>query len=98
MRSQLSFRLGRALNFAYNADGLWRFKNKFTPRWEPLYLCASRRLSWATVAGLIQATGYFDLVLNQLLDTWPLSVPPLRVPLPQLDALLPFGTVAQKST
>ncbi|MEM7132879.1 MAG: phosphatidylglycerol lysyltransferase domain-containing protein [Chloroflexota bacterium] len=96
MRSQLTFRLGRALNFAYNADGLWKFKNKFSPRWEPLYLCASPHLSWATVAGLIQATGYFDLVLNQLRDASLRSVPSLRLPLPQLDGLLPFGPAAQR--
>lgn len=86
-RSQLSFRLGRALNFAYNADGLWRFKNKFGPRWQPLYLCASPRLSWATVLGLIQATGYLNLVRQQLLGSWPIPVPTLNAPWPSTDAL-----------
>ena len=89
-RSQLSFRLGRTLNFAYNAEGLWRFKNKFTPRWAPLYLCASPRLSWATVAGLIQATGYFNLVRRRLLGLWPISLPPLKLPFPQIGALPPI--------
>jgi lysylphosphatidylglycerol synthetase-like protein (DUF2156 family) len=92
MRSQLSFRLGRVLNFAYNAEGLWRFKNKFAPRWQPLYLCASPCLSWATVAGLIHATGYFNLVRNRLFDTWPISMPTRRAPCTPIDTpLLPFG-------
>ncbi len=30
-RSQLVLQLGRALKFAYNAEGLWRFKDKFSP-------------------------------------------------------------------
>lgn len=73
--SQLAFKVGRAFNFAYNAEGLWRFKNKFTPRWQPSYLCGSPRLSVATVAGLIQATGYPYLVQDRLLAAWPLSMP-----------------------
>lgn len=71
LHSQLAFRLGRAFNFAYSADGLWHFKNKFSPQWQPLYLCASPRLTWPTVLGLIQATGYFDLVRSQLREAWP---------------------------
>ena len=82
MQSQLSFRLGRALNFAFNAEGLWQFKNKFTPRWEPLYLCASPQLSWATVAGLVQATGYVNLVWSRLLGSWPNAIPRLKSPFP----------------
>jgi hypothetical protein len=81
-QSQISFRLGRALNFAYNAEGLWRFKNKFAPRWAPLYLCATPRLSWATVAGLIQATGYVNLVWSRLLGSWPNAIPTLKSPFP----------------
>jgi hypothetical protein len=81
-QSQLSFRLGRALNFAFNAEGLWRFKNKFMPRWQPLYLCASPRLSLATVAGMIQAMGYPNLVWSRLLGSWPITIPSLRAPFP----------------
>ena len=82
LRSQLSFRLGRALNFVFNAEGLWRFKNKFTPRWEPLYLCASPQLSWVTVAGLVQATGYGNLVWSRLFGSWPDAISTLRSPFP----------------
>lgn len=82
VQSQLSFRLGRALNFAFNAEGLWQFKNKFTPRWEPLYLCASPQLSWATVAGLAQATGYVNLVWGRLLGSWSNAIPTPKSPFP----------------
>ncbi len=87
-RSQLSFRLGRGLKFAHNAEGLWRFKNKFAPRWEPLYLCASPRLSWATIAGLILATGYLDLVWSRLPELLPVSRPTISPPL-KLQDLIP---------
>jgi hypothetical protein len=73
-RSRLAFGLGSALRFVYNAQGLWRFKNKFSPRWEPLYLCASPALSWATIAGVVQATGYFGLVREKLEGLWPKAI------------------------
>lgn len=71
--SCLAFWMGRKLNFAFNADGLWRFKNKFSPRWEPLYLCASPKLSLATVTGLFYMMGYVELVWNQVLETWSIT-------------------------
>ena len=37
---RLISQIGRYLNFAYDARGLFHFKNKFSPRWEPVYLCA----------------------------------------------------------
>jgi hypothetical protein len=55
--SQIAFRVGRNLKFVFNADGLWRFKNKFSPRWEPLYLVSSSKLSLATVIGLLNEIG-----------------------------------------
>ncbi|KAA3646447.1 MAG: DUF2156 domain-containing protein [Chloroflexi bacterium] len=73
--SQLAFRLGRLLNFAFNAEGLWRFKNKFSPRWQPVYLCASPQLTWPTIIEIVHATGYFNLVQSRLLETWPKSIP-----------------------
>lgn len=63
--SQTAFGLGRRLQFAYNGTGLWTFKNKFQPRWEPVYLCASPRLSLGTIAGLAYEIGYVDLVRHQ---------------------------------
>jgi len=75
-RSQLTFRLGRMLNFAFNAEGLWQFKNKFSPRWQPLYLCASPRITWSTIIGLVSATGYFNVVGSQLLRSWSTSMRP----------------------
>ena len=79
LRSQLMFKLSRGFNFAYNAEGLWNFKNKFTPRWEPLYLVSSTRLSWLTILGLIWSTGYLKLVRSSLSNLWP-SLPKFQWP------------------
>jgi len=40
LSERLIIQIGRRLNFAYRSHGLFHFKNKFSPRWEPLYLCA----------------------------------------------------------
>ncbi|MDM8518465.1 phosphatidylglycerol lysyltransferase domain-containing protein [Anaerolineales bacterium HSG6] len=81
-QSQLSFQVGRSLNFAYNSEGLWRFKNKFISRWEPLYLCASPRLSWATMAGLLHAMGYVNLVWSQVRDSLTSALPTFKPQFP----------------
>ena len=75
--SQLMLKFGQGLNFAYNAAGLWHFKNKFSPRWEPLYLVASKRISWRMIMGLVQATGYLKLVQSSLSNLLP--------PLPKIN-------------
>ena len=70
--SQLAFTLGRASKFAFNYEGLWRFKEKFSPTWRPLYLCATPRLSWATILGITQSIGYFSLAHHRTIGrfTW----------------------------
>ena len=90
LRGQLFLRLGRWFNFAYNAQGLYRFKNKFSPRWEPLYLCASPRLTWATLASLLQVSGYMGLVKQRLLNLWSR---PLPIPSPGRLAHRPISTL-----
>lgn len=82
LRSKMAVRLGRSLNFAFNADGLWRFKDKFQPRWEPTYIVASPGLSLITLAGMMQASGYIDLVQEKVLTLWPLPAPFPSVPVP----------------
>ena len=79
LRSQLIFKLGQRFNFVYNAEGLWQFKNKFSPRWEPTYLVSSTRISWLVIAGLMQATGYLKLVQSSLSKLWP-TFPKIKWP------------------
>lgn len=70
--SRIALGIGRNLKFAFNADGLWRFKNKFSPRWEPLYIVSSSNLSFATVIGLIKEIGYLDLIWKRMSESMPI--------------------------
>jgi hypothetical protein len=79
LRSQTLFRLGRALNFAFNARGLWHFKNKFKPAWRPLYICATPSLTWATLAGIAHNTGYFKLIQSSLRSQLKTTLPLLPI-------------------
>jgi len=64
-KSHVVNQAGRTLKFAYNYRGLLNFKAKFTPRWEPLFLCGSRGLSWAMLFDLAHKSRYFHLVGRQ---------------------------------
>ncbi len=53
---------GRLLRFGYNHEGLFRFKQKFNPEWQPLYLCGWPDLPWRILPDLAWATHYLHLV------------------------------------
>ncbi len=53
---------GKLINFAYNYKGLFNFKNKFNPKWEPLFICSSNRITYKHLLVIL-----FQSNLNQLL-------------------------------
>jgi len=61
LKSKFAFHAGHLLKFAYRYDGLYRFKNKFSPEWQPLYVCASHRISWKMLLDLFIQSGYIRL-------------------------------------
>ncbi len=56
---------GRPLRFAYNFEGLYRFKNKFSPQWKPVYICANRRIGLVALSLMFFKTNFFRLVFAQ---------------------------------
>lgn len=65
--SKLVIKVGRALNFAYNFNGLYKFKNKFNPIWIDSNLCAYPRIKISHLAGLFIKTHYSQLVYQSLI-------------------------------
>ena len=55
---------GRGLRRSYNAEGLLRFKAKFAPRWQPVYVCARPWLSPLVLADLFAASGCLRLTMS----------------------------------
>lgn len=80
VKEKLFFQSGRFLRFAYNYKNLFRFKNKFSPEWRPVYICASPGLSWRALADLFVKTRYYDLSRAELLSNFKgLALSPLKV-------------------
>lgn len=76
-KSKMFFRIGHLLRFAYPYHGLFRFKNKFTPEWRPLYLCSNRPITWRMLLDLYIRSGYLRLTLFKL-GKWASSQPLLK--------------------
>lgn len=67
VQESLLFKSGHLLKYAFNYEGLYNFKNKFSPKWEPVYICSSPRLSFLSLIDLFLKTGYFELSRKELL-------------------------------
>lgn len=61
-RGRVIARLGRLLRFGYNYRGLYAFKAKFGPAWQPLYLCGWPDLPWRILPDLSLASRHLHLV------------------------------------
>lgn len=57
---------GRNLSTIYNASGLYRFKAKFNPIWQPLYICSKPKLSIHDFYCIMKMTNFNSLLLKKL--------------------------------
>ena len=69
VKEKLLFRAGKALKFAFDYRGFYRFKDKFNPEWRPVYICSSPSISWVALADLYTASRYFDLSKSELFSS-----------------------------
>ncbi len=58
--------IGRRIKFAYNYNGLFNFKNKFNPIWEPYYICYKNKLSVMQIFQLAQKSNLNKLILYNI--------------------------------
>ncbi len=58
---------GRLIKFAYNYEGLYNFKNKFTPRWDDVFLCAKPKVRLTYLIFFISKINLHRLILSKLI-------------------------------
>jgi len=65
-KERLAGAAGRRLQFAYNYQGLFRFKDKFSPRWEPVYICANPGINYLSLFRLFIKSNFLKLAATQI--------------------------------
>ena len=60
-------RIGKILKYAYNYEGLYFFKNKFSTRWENIYLCAKPTIKFRHIIMLSIKSNLLSLTINKLI-------------------------------
>lgn len=58
---------GRRTKFAYNYYGLFRFKNKFKPDWNDVFICTKRRLNIIILFRILTESNLIILILYKAL-------------------------------
>lgn len=58
--------IGRRVDFAYSASGLFHFKEKFHPLWRPVYLYGWPKLSWPTLVSMFWQSNCHRMVLGEI--------------------------------
>ena len=66
----LLFKSGHFLRYAFNYRGLFDFKNKFNPDWQPVYICTSSKAPTLCLVDLFYKTGYFELSRKELISNF----------------------------
>jgi len=69
------FRSGHLLRYAFNYKGLFDFKNKFDPEWQPVYICTSSKAPFLSLIDLFYKTGYLELSRKELVSNFIFSSP-----------------------
>ncbi len=73
VKDRVVFWVGKLFNYAYNARGLYHFKNKFSPLWKDVYLCGYPHVSFYSLWGLFQKSNFSRLAVQTIPKNWVLS-------------------------
>ena len=66
IKSKIISNLGNNLNFVYNSDSLYNFKNKFNPEWQKIYLCGYPKISFLSILEMAWRCNYINLFVYQV--------------------------------
>lgn len=66
LKERLTCAAGRRFKFAYNYQGLFHFKNKFSPQWEPIYICANPGINYISLVRLFIKSNFLNLIAAHL--------------------------------
>ncbi len=67
IKEKMLFKSGHLLKFAFNYKGLYSFKDKFNPKWRPVYICAAPALPYSALADLFIVSRYLDLSGSEII-------------------------------
>ncbi len=60
--------IGRKFKFAYNYEGLFHFKDKFTTRWEDVFICSKKKLKFYDIFGMVKKSNLLSLALYKIFN------------------------------
>jgi lysylphosphatidylglycerol synthetase-like protein (DUF2156 family) len=60
-------KIGKLFVFSYNFKGLYRFKNKFNPKWENIYICGRPELTFLSLTEMAYKCNYVKLLIRSFL-------------------------------
>ena len=66
LKAQLIQQVGQGIDFAYSAQGLYQFKQKFRPLWRPVYLGGWPHLSWLSLSSMFWRSRCSQMVLGSI--------------------------------
>ncbi|MBI9071681.1 MAG: DUF2156 domain-containing protein [Melioribacteraceae bacterium] len=67
LQNIIFIKTGKLLNFAYNYNGLFNFKNKFNPEWNNLFLCGFPKITIWDLFNLSVKSNFLSLVIKKSL-------------------------------
>jgi len=60
--------IGRKFKFAYNYEGLFNFKDKFSTRWDNLYICSNREIKFYDIFGMVRKSNLLSLTFYKIFN------------------------------
>jgi len=60
--------IGSKFKFAYNYEGLFHFKDKFTTRWDDVFICSNQKLKFNDIFGMVKKSNLLSLAFYKIFN------------------------------